>query len=176
MKNRKAGTERPYTFSEFFTIVTNIAKERKIDFLDKLDYIDGHSWEEPDEITERFAITSVTTFGGSEGIYSDFILYNDYYNNGIHFATAKTLYESGEAFVRMSTMAANICMIAREYISTHQEEFNWSGFEVYINENPWLICPCKESAITHAKEFAKEHPDAKVRVRDNSTRKDVEYK
>lgn len=179
MKNRKAGTERPYTFREFFSIILDIAKERNVDFIDCLDYAEACNWIEKgqDEITDYSEqdIVSITRYGGSEGIYSDFISLRFGGEKDIHFATAKTLYDSKDAFLRMSAMAANICLIAREYIADHKEEFVWAGFYVYIDGSPCLWCRTIESSKEKAKELVEKHPNAKVSIRDNYTRKNVEY-
>lgn len=124
MNTKKAGVERPYTYSEFLRIVEELAKEQNIEFLDHLDYFIVSILDKDKTIVNRDDdVISITTYGVSEGIYSDF--YFRYNGKDTHFATAKTLFEGKEAFVQMNVMAAKICLVARDYIISHGEEFHW---------------------------------------------------
>ena len=173
MNTRKAGSQRPYTAGEFLDIIKKIAEEKKVEFLDQLDYIISGNYSGTEIKTDEFTVQSVTDFGCNEGIYSDFYLKRGY--EKIQIFTAKTLSESPEAFIKMHILAANLCLIAREYLRTHQDEFNWTGFDIfYLKEDKWIPsywCSTKERAATKAKEMSKN--GYSVLIRDNETRKTV---
>lgn len=173
MKTRKAGSERPYTASEFLDIIKEIAEEKKVEYLDQLDYIISGSYSGTEIKTNEFTVQSITDFGCNEGIYSDFFLKYGY--EKIQIFTAKTLRESSEDYVKMHILAANICLIAKEYLRTHQDEFNWTGFDIfYLKEDKWIPtywCSTKERATAKAKEMFKDNKG--ILVRDNETRKTV---
>lgn len=123
---------------------------------------------------------SITDFGGSEGIYSGFYLRGGYFDGNVRFAVAKTLGQSKEDYIRMSVLAAKICLLARDYLRNHSEEFNWSGFNLYeddsTNAEDWFLWSgSKERAIMNLAERQKMHPDRKYFYRDNATREMYEY-
>lgn len=170
MGTKQAGIERPYTFSEFLGIVEKLAAEQKVEFLDKLDYFIASEKEE--KITsDDIQVSSVTDFGGCEGIYSDFTINMSGENHRLF--TAKTLYEDDESFIKMHIFAVKICLIAKNYIWHHREEFNWTGFDVGCIKDgktiPAYFCYSKENAIQRAYEL-KEKGLTPV-IRDNETRK-----
>lgn len=173
MNTQKPGSDRPYTYNEFLSIVKKIAEEKKLDYLDRIDYLLASEKEEQmtsDDIDFR----SDTHYGSNEGIYTDFHIACG--KNRRHVFTAKTLGDSDEDYIKMHILAANICLIASDYIKKHNDEFNWTGFDVsYIKDGktvPCWWCGKKENAIAKAEELkAKGH---KTIIRDNATRKIIE--
>lgn len=178
MKNMP-GTERPFSFHEFLDEVKNIANEQGVKCLDRLDYFDVLCLDGKKTLDfSDFSIVSKTTFGGCEGIYSDFYIVRD--GKEERFATAKTLEESDDAFVDMSVMAARVCLVANNYVRRNEELFNWSGFDVTISKDG-VTSPCGwwcaslEKAKARAAEERRRCPGAKVSIRDNSTRAILEF-
>lgn len=171
MSKKKPGTERPYTFSEFLSIVEKLAAGNGVEFIEQLDYFLA-SEREAKIVRDDCTITSVTRYGGSEGIYSGFTIKQG--GEEQRLFTAKTLWESDEAFVKMHVFAANIVLIADRYIKEHGEEFNWSGYDVgYTNDKgamvPYFWCATKEQATARAAEVKEKGLAAYIR--DNETRK-----
>lgn len=169
---KSAGTKRPYTHSEFLKIIEDIARERKLDYFDQLDYILAHEKETTIE-SDDISFTSVTDFGGSEGIYTDFHVTAN--GKETHIFTAKTLGDSDEDYIRMHVLAANICLIASKYVREHREQFNWTGYNVSYEKDgslvPYMWCATEENALNRAKELSLK--GYKAHVRNNATRKTV---
>lgn len=182
MKKKKAGIERPYTLHEFAWKVEELAKDANIEYFDRLDYFSGGSLDDDKKmLTDSIDVISITDFGSSEGIYSGFYLRGGYFEGNVRFAMAKTLEQSKEDYVRMSVMAAKICLLARDYIYDNQEEFNWSGFNLYEDDcsdvKKWFLwSENKERALANLAEQKKAHPERKYFYRDNYTREMFEYK
>lgn len=166
-KNKKAGTERPYTFGELLQIICDTAKEEKLDYLDKLDYILAHNTDKPVEGL-YLSLNSKTDYGGNEGIYSDF--YIDGKRESVF--TAKTLGESDDDYVRMHTLAAHLCLIANKFFRTHKDEFNWNGYDVCYEKDgkvtPCMWTPDLQGARKH-ETYLKEK-GYKTSIRNNATR------
>lgn len=173
------GTERPFTFREFLNEVKDLAMKQNVEYMDNLDYFDVLCIEGNNKLDNSdFCIVSKTTFGGNEGIYADFYIARC--GKEAHFATAKTLEESDDAFLGMSVMAAKVCLLANNYRKDNEDLFNWNGFDVSIvkagEPSPYgWWCPTLENAKARAEEAKGNHPDAKVFIRDNSTRVKSEY-
>lgn len=178
---KKAGIERPYTLKEFTWKVEELVKDANIEYFDRLEYFLADILKGGTELTtESVDVISITDFGGSEGIYTSFYLRGGYFGN-VRFAVAKTLDQSKEDYIKMSVMAAKICLLARDYLRNHSEEFNWSGFNLYeddsTNAEDWFLWSgSKERALMNLAERQKMHPDRKYFYRDNRTRKMFEYK
>ena len=137
-KKKQAGAERPYTFREFIRMVEGIAKENGVPYLNELDYLLGESDEPKNVMNDPYAeITSLTHWGGSEGIYTGFYI-RQYCSEDIHIATAKTLGEKDEDYIAMHTLAGHLCAIANRYIREHSDEFNWSGYDVDFTDTEGL--------------------------------------
>ena len=174
MSSRKAGLERPYTAEEFLRIVRNIAEEKKLDYIDQLDYLLAE--HDCKMTTDDADFRSDTHFGGCEGIYTVIKLVID--GRTISLFTAKTLGESQEDYIKMHVLAANLCLIARRYVDEHDDEFNWTGFDVYYVRdgkiNPYMWCGKKENALSHARTLSDKGYDAIVR--DNATREIIQGK
>lgn len=168
MAKKIAGQDRPYTIAEFFSIVSNLVEQSV-----PLDYFNPSSLDKTLQ-NDDFIIVSETTFGGNEGIYSDFYL--RFGGERIDFATAKTLLEGDENFIAMHVFAAKFALVANRYIREHDEEFNWSGFNVYTEKDGKLVhqwwCGKIENAQRAASELKKR--GEKTQIRDNSTRKFVD--
>jgi len=172
MKKKTAGLERPWTFREFQNLVEKIAKENEVEGFEILEYFDSSALQRDEEILSiEFDCISKTDFGGSEGIYSGFY----FRENGEEkrFAVAKTLYNTDEAYIKMSLFAAKICLTVRKYVSEHEDEFTWKGFNVGYEKDGKEICVwyCGriENAQRNANELKKSYGNAWIR--DNSTRK-----
>lgn len=101
-----------------------MAKKKKITFCNifnefyhkyeedyKLDYFSGYDEIEPKPYDDYYAIT---TFGGSEGIYTSFYVQREADGSEERIAVAKTLSESDEAYLKMHELAAKVCLELRK--------------------------------------------------------------
>ena len=179
-KNKVAGKERPYTFYEFQQIIMKLCKEQNVPCIDDIDYFSAKgSWVsniEPQSFVNDYDIdvVSETTFGSCEGIYSHFYIWMR--GKEFDFAVAKNLSSTDETFLNMSIFAAKFCLLARNYTWEHEQEFNWSGYDVgYEDESGkfvvLMICGRKESAESYAREY--KNQGLKAIIRDNSTKKET---
>lgn len=174
MDNKKAGIERPYTFSEFLNIIEAAAKDKKLDYIDNLDYFNCSDRQEHIE-TDDFDVRSDTHFGGSEGIYTSFTI-----NTGTDIkclAVMKTLGESDEDYIKMHVLAANICLLIKDYVRKHEDEFNWTGYNVsYVKDVrtiPNMWCGSLKNATRYAAELRNKGYDAVIR--ENATRQNISF-
>ena len=172
MNTKKPGLERPYTHREFLRIIESIAKERKLDYFDQLDYFNAN--DDDSKITDSdISFRSDTHWGGSEGVYTNYLISGC--GRETYLFTAKTLGESKEDYIKMHVLAANICLIASEYVRTHDEEFNWNGYDVsYIKDgevHPYMWCATEENALKSAQDLKQK--GYSYIVRDNATRETV---
>ena len=177
---KKAGLERPFTLKEFWSLINDEAVKQNVEYINELEYFDDYILNADKEIrTINFDVTSKIVYGGSEGIYATFYLS---YVNGenVQFAVAKTLSKKDNDYISMHVFAANICLLAMKYIESHEDEFNWYGYNVkfikYGKPNGGWYCPKEEQAYERAKEAKIADNDIKVFIRCNSTRKNIEYK
>ena len=166
----------PFTYGEFFNLILEQVKSQNAPCIDDLDYAEVSLLLQDSDFKYADAeIRSVTSFGGSEGIYIDFfILCND--GRRLDFATAKTLREDDEAFIAMHTLAAKITMAANRYIRQHVEEFVWTDYSYgYVEEDGSLTCYCYQGKYEDFQDFL--HRDRekgkKAYLMDNSTKKIV---
>lgn len=171
MAKKIAGEERPYTFREFTNLVEAIAKERKVPYLDQLDYICSE-WDEYKIMDDPYAeITPITHWGGSEGIYTTLNIRN-YLGEDIRICTCKTLGEGDSDYIAMCTMAGHLCVIANRYIKKHPDEFNWKGYDIdYTTKDGLKGGYCQmtfERAHERARELASE--GCTGTIRNNETR------
>lgn len=170
-----AGTERPYTWWEFLKIIRNIAEEQKIVMHDELDYFDT-GYEQSDKPIDLgvwdWWLVSQTDFGGNEGVYSDFYVRIDG-GERRHVFTAKTLDGSRDAYVKMHEFAARVCLIVRDYVEEHEDEFNWSDYDVgYWKDGKrvtYMLSHKRENALNYAGEL--KVSGYKAWIRDNEKRK-----
>lgn len=128
---KQAGTERPYTWDEFFDVIRGIVREQ-VPYWNELDYFNvNHHWtDKPIDLgVWDWNIISETDFGGSEGVYSDFYVRMEGEPRR-HIATAKTLREGDDAYISMHEFAARVCLTVRRYVQEHEDEFNWTGYDV----------------------------------------------
>ena len=174
-KKKQAGTECPYTWWEFLKIIRNIVEQQKIVMHDNLDYFDANShWEnKPIDLgVLDWCLTSQTDFGGSEGVYSDFYVRIDNEPRR-HVFTAKTLDGSKDAYVKMHEFAARVCLIARDYVDKHQDEFNWTGYDVGFwqgdKRTTFVLAHKRNNALNYANEL--KSCGYKVWIRNNENRK-----
>lgn len=173
-KNKQAGTERPYTWYEFISIIRNIVEEQNVKYHDQLDYFDTdwHWADKPIDLSVwDWHVVSETDFGGCEGVYSDFYVRMDGEPRR-HIATAKTLSEGDEAYVAMHEFAARVCLAIRHYVSEHQDEFNWTGYDVGYWEGDKRVTHMLAHEYNNAKKYAYElkQKGYKAWIRDNATR------
>lgn len=171
----QAGTERPYTWSEFISIIRNIIEEKKVKYHDELDYfdVDWRLSEKPVNVSVwNLCVKSVTSFGGSEGVYSHFYVCVDS-DSPLLIATAKTLNEGDEAYVDMHEFAARVCLAVRDYVCDHGDELNWTGYDVGYMEGDerktYMLGHKYEDALKYAHELKQK--GRKVWIRDNAARK-----
>lgn len=173
-KNKQAGTERPYTWYEFLKIVRNIVEEYNVVMHDELDYFDT-DYEQRDKPIDLgvwdWHIISETDFGGSEGVYTDFYVSVEG-GERRHVFTAKTLKESPNDYVQMHEFAARVCLIIRDYVQKHQEEFNWSGYDVGYWKNgeriTYMLAHKHDNAVKYAQELKAK--GERAWIRDNAKR------
>lgn len=171
---KQAGTERPYTWYEFLRIVRNIVEEQQIVMHDELDYFDA-DWQQQNKPIDLgvwdWWLTSRTDFGGSEGVYSDFYVRMDG-GESRHVFTAKTLDGSREAYVKMHEFAARVCLVVRDYVKEHEDEFNWTGYDVGYWENEerttYMLAHKHENAMKYALELKQK--GRRAWIRDNEKR------
>lgn len=171
---KQAGTERPYTWYEFLKIIRGIVEEQKIVMHDQLDYFDT-DWQQSNKPIDLCVwdwwLTSCTDFGGSEGVYSDFSVRID--SERRHVFTAKTLDGSREAYVKMHEFAARVCLVVRDYVKEHEDEFNWTGFDVgYYKDGErvtYMLAHNHENAMKYALELKQK--GERAWIRDNAERK-----
>ena len=127
------GIKHPYTFKDFGRLIIDIAKNKKYPELSILDYFLASSTGKAEYTTikksDGYDIFFTVKYG-CEGIYADFFFDDTYEGERYHFATAKTLLETREAYVKMSRLAANVVCDAMEYIEGHTDEFQWTGFDI----------------------------------------------
>ena len=178
-QNKVPGKLRPYTFHEFLSLVENIAKEQNVPCINELDYFYAEgNWFSEQKFVDDYDldVLSETHFGGSEGIYTRFYLWM--HGKKIDFACAKNLGESEEDFINMHIFAAKVCLIARKYTWEHQEDFNWSGYDVgYEKDGKFVvrvICESIERAKLNAEEFKRQGYE-KVIIRDNAEKKIINF-
>lgn len=53
---------------------------------------------------------STTKFGNCEGIYTDFYVVREADQTPVHIATAKTLFDSDEAYIKMHELGAKVSL------------------------------------------------------------------
>lgn len=175
-KKKIPGIQRPYTFSEFFSIIEQYANERGLVNVE-LDYFNVCSLERDTEITDYDCeFYSETRYGGSEGIYTVFYMRKG--EKVMRFATAKNLCTDDENFVNMHVFGAKITLLINETVWKNREMFEWSGYNVGHEKDGkrqtvW-ICARRENAEMRARELLKDGA-VKVFIRDNATRKITEY-
>ncbi len=173
-KKKKAGVERPYTWYEFLSIIRNIVEEQKVIYHDQLDYFScslGEGNKPIDLSVWDWHIVSETDFGGCEGIYTDFYTRTEDGKRRPVFV-AKTLYDSDDAYIAMHEFAALVCLIIRRYIMEHEEEFNWSGYDVGYwkgdKRTTYMTAHKYENAVRYANELKEK--GERAWIRNNATR------
>ena len=192
-KKKTAGLERAYDYNEFFDLIIRLAKEQGHDFeLEaNLDYFNAdrehYDMEHHKDVYRtlediEWDIVSETHFGGNEGIYTCFYVRrydtNDHKFLRYDLATAKTLGTSDEDYMAMHAMAARFELIARQYVDKHQDEFNWTGYDVTGTKDGkyfggWF-CYRADNAELRAQELLQHGADT-VTIRNNSTRENKTY-
>lgn len=173
---KKPGVERPYTIREFVHKLEKLAQDQHVVYMDQTDYLTS-ALDHDREITNPYAdLTMRVAYGSSEGIYADVMLRTE----GIEqeLLTAKTLGETQEDFVAISTMAAHLCYIGKKYIREHKDEFCWKGHEVdfYDDERScggYSLIPKDDIDEVAMRGVESGH---RVVIRDNVTRREWEYK
>lgn len=173
MANKKqAGTERPYTFSEFWHMIVKQAQEEHVPYLDQLDYLlaDGNGRK---VMKDPYAeILGRTHWGGSEGIYTGFYIIN-YEGEDIRIAVGKTLGEGDSDYIAMYTLAGHLCAMANRYIRKHYDEFNWTGFDVNYEDREGRhggYCQCSWERAMEIVREKKRDGMRNITIRNNETR------
>lgn len=173
-KKKQAGTERPYTWHEFISVIRGIVETEKVKYHDHLDYFDTdwHLADEPIDLSVwDWRVTCETDFGGCEGVYSDFYVRMDGEPRR-HIATAKTLSEGEDAYVAMHEFAARVCLAIRRYVRGHEEEFNWTGYDIgYMDGDKrvtYMLAHEHGNALKYARELKEK--GRRAWIRDNAKR------
>ena len=172
-KKKQAGIERPYTWGEFFNIIRGIVREQ-VPYWHELDYFNLKSEfadKQVDLCVHDWRVVSQTDFGPSEGVYSDFYVYvGDEPCRWL--AVAKTLHENDDAYVSMHEFAARVCLAIRHYVKEHEDEFNWTGYDVgYLMDNKritYMLAHKYENALKYANELKAR--GKRAWIRNNETR------
>lgn len=170
---KQAGTKRPYTWDEFFDIIRGIVREQ-VPYWNELDYLNvNHHWtDKPIDLgVWDWHIISETDFGGSEGVYSDFYVRMEGEPRR-HIATAKTLREGDDAYISMHEFAARVCLTVRRYVKEHEDEFNWTGYDVGYwkgdERTTYMLAHKHENAMKYALELKQK--GRRAWIRDNEKR------
>ena len=91
-----------------------------------------------------------TNFGGSEGVYID-IYQRDQNGKRVNFATAKTLDEGGDAFIKMSRIAAECSLMLNGYGNKYSLSEKDSNIKEYFlsdkETTPYIIL--EQNKILH---------------------------
>lgn len=173
--------ERPMTTGVFFDTVCGILKEKGFMPEGMLDYALA-SREEVPLRTYEFSVCNNLCYGDSEGIYLDLSV-KVYEDEGTvqrrELGTFKTLENDREAMRTMGRLLADFIVEARNYVDTHFDDFQWTGFNVYgmnddgTNTGWGYSCENMEGAVKRKEELLNKFPH--VLVRDNATREEKTY-
>lgn len=177
MEQNNSLRTRPFTYGEFFDMLMEQAKSQNAPCINDLDYADVNFLLRGRDFTFADAeIRSVTSFGGSEGIYTDFfLLCND--GRRLEFATAKTLLEDDETFVAMHTFAGMVTLIGNRYIRQHIQDFVWTDYSYgFIEEDGSLTCYCYKGTLEDYKQFLQlcKEQGKKPYLMENTTKKVIQ--
>lgn len=83
--------------------------------------------------TISWSTIGVVDFGLNEGIYLDITLEGDCGDDRdkVHLGTFKTLYTDKASFKQMSELNAEFVYELKYFVEDHEEDFNWTGFDVH---------------------------------------------
>lgn len=128
MKTKK----KPFTTVELFNIINEHLKNKGVIPV-ILDY-DLVTRERYNILNYQFDVIGIVNFGGSEGIYldvyADGIVDDSNTRKKYSLGTYKTLRDDIDAFKVMGDLNAEFVFAARDFINTHLDDFEWSGFKV----------------------------------------------
>lgn len=115
--------------SLFNTIVSNLKEKGLVP--DILDY-DLSDRNITDIRTCEWDCTADLRFGGNEGIYLDVYAEGNLGNgqNKTRLGVFKTLGESKDYFYAMAKLQADFIWETREFVDSHMEDFNWTGYDI----------------------------------------------
>ena len=132
---------KPYTAGELFEEIIH-----KIETPEWVDYAlaSNHSYDEASRIQLKyyeFEIYTTTRYGGSEGVYTDVYITGNYLGpdddfldkKPIHIGTVKTLEEGPEAVKKMYGLAADIYIVATDFVNKNIDDFTWAGYKVKLH-------------------------------------------
>lgn len=94
----------------FHNIIMELRNKHELDDKYDLDYFIGDDLE-PNPYDDYY---SVTSFGANEGIYTDFYVLRESDSKREHIATAKTLFESDEAYMKMCELGGKVSLMLRK--------------------------------------------------------------
>ncbi len=98
----------------FLHVIANIAEKHGYENEYLLDYFTGVEWLEPLQYDDYYAIVK---YWSSEGIYADFYVVREADGGKMHIATAKTLNESEQSYIRMHELAAKVSLELRKLMN-----------------------------------------------------------
>ncbi len=168
--------KKPYTTTEYFTLVTDILKENGE--YPSIDYaLAAHS---PREIRDySFDITSCLKYGGSEGIYLDLYIV---FGSGEKYAlgTFKTLGEKKEDMEIMGKLLADFVYESNRFVNRNLDDFTWSGYKCAAFDKEGNPAPFSWDCAPEEKAFAKKNEFlekgwAKVVITNYATRAEKVY-
>ena len=94
----------------FHNILMELRNKHEIDDKYDLDYFISNDLE-PKPYDDYY---SVTSFGANEGIYTDFYVLRESDGKREHIATAKTLFETDEAYMKMCELGGKVSLMLRK--------------------------------------------------------------
>lgn len=162
MKNKIPGKDLPYTTWDLFEKI-RLKLIKTGDMPDNLlDYTLPTSERIPICDTE-FEVKMDLKFGGNEGIYLYMYLEGRIHQNdgdtGVyHLGTFKTLVETKEAMIKMSSIGAAFIYEAGAFVNCNLSDFTWKGYSIEYYENDkkspvgfWTMN--EEKAMDRAKQY-----------------------
>lgn len=96
--------KKNFTFSD---VIYHLNKANDYENEYWLDYFSSHCEEEPKPYDEYYGIVR---YGSSEGIYADFYAQREGRGETIYIGCAKTLCDSGSAFIKMHELVAKVAL------------------------------------------------------------------
>lgn len=94
----------------FQNILMELRNKHELDEKYDLDYFIGDDLE-PKPYDDYY---SATSFGANEGIYTDFYVLRESDGKREHIATAKTLFATDEAYMKMCELGGKVSLILRK--------------------------------------------------------------
>ena len=169
---------------ELFLMVEKVLKENGVYPEDLLDYSATGSGSEM-ILSEEFDIVPRIVHGANEGIYMNIMLEtNDNarvfssHKPSIRLGSYKTLSTDKDSYIKMATLGAEFVYALDKYVSSHIDEFNWTGYDMSLFNGEgkpagkmWVFK--HDRAVEQANRFLAEMDEGSYAVlRNNETEKE----